>query len=105
MLLTKQGRDTPGFTTGIGVLENILLDSGLVGMSDNTLRPTKTDVKDEPLLPKREDENNQDRKPGLREIPIPVSASTVWYIEVGENPEQSDLDTFIEMQKLIFGKK
>ena len=105
VLLTRQGRDTSGFKTGVGVLENILLDSGLVGMSDNTLRPTKTEMEDEPSLPKREDEHKRDRKLGLRQIPIPVNASTVWYIEVGENPEDGDLDRFIEMQKLIFGKK
>jgi hypothetical protein len=105
LLLTKQGRDTTGFKTGVGVLENILLESGLVGMSDNALRPTKTDIKDERPLPKRDEDHKQDEKPGLRQIPIPVNASTVWYIEVGENPEDRDLDKFIEMQKLIFGKK
>lgn len=105
LLLTKQGRDTSGFTTGVGVLETILLESGLVGMSDNTLRPTKSDLGNEPSLPKGEEDHKQDKKLGLRQIPIPVNASTVWYIQVGENPEESDLDKFIEMQKLIFARK
>ena len=105
LLLTKQGRDNSGFTTGVGVLEDILLESGLVGMSDNALRPTKTEVKDEPQVSKDEPRQDGSKKPGLHQIPIPVSAARVWYIEVAENPEEGEIDKFIEMQKLIFGKK
>jgi hypothetical protein len=110
MLLTKQGRDTSGFSNGVGVLEGILLESDLVGMSDNTLRPMKTGLlKDELPAPKKDEPKKDGRlpgeNPGLRQIPIPVSASTIWYIEVGENPEDSEIDKFIEMQKLIFGVK
>jgi len=108
LLLTKQGRETSGFSTGVGVLEEILLESGLVGMSDNTLRPLQAQSKDEPLLPKRDELKQNGRQPegkisGLRQIPIPVSASTIWYIEVSENPEANEIDKFIEMQRLIFG--
>jgi hypothetical protein len=108
LLLTKQGRDTPGFSTGVGVLEEILLESGQVGKSENTLRPLQTQSKDEPLPPKHEEPRQPGREaegriPGLRQIPIPVSASTIWYIEVAENPEANEIDKFIEMQKLIFG--
>lgn len=108
LLLTKQGRDTSGFSTGVGVLEDILLESGLIGMSDNALRPTKADFKDEAPVRKQDEQAPNGRqfetkKPGLRQIPIPVSAATIWYIEVSENPEAGEIDRFIEMQRLIFG--
>ena len=105
VLLTRQGRDTSGFKAGVGVLETILLDSRLVGMSDNSLRPTRAELNDEPPAPKKDEPRQDERKPGLRQIPIPVSAAKVWYIEVAENPEEGEVDKFIEMQKLIFGKK
>ena len=108
LLLTKQGRDTSGFSTGVTVLEEVLLESGLVGMSENTLRPLQAQSKDEPLVPKREEQRQNGRQPGekipgLRQIPIPVSAATIWYIEVSENPGTDEIAKFIEMQKLIFG--
>jgi hypothetical protein len=108
VLLTKQGRNTSGFSTGVGVLEDILLESRLVGISDNTFRPLQAQATNELLLPKHEElrqpaQQPEGKIPGLRKIPIPVSASTIWYIEVGENPEANEIDKFIEMQKLIFG--
>jgi hypothetical protein len=113
LLLTKQGPDTLGFSAGVGVLEDMLLESGLVEKSGNTLRPTTAELNssDEvPPPPKKEDEppprngrQFESKKPGLRQIPIPVSAATIWYIEVGENPEAGEIDRFIEMQRLIFG--
>jgi hypothetical protein len=89
-------------TTGVGVLEDMLLESGLVGMSDNSLRPTRAESKDEPKTVSSEQPSIEK---GLRQIPVPVSASAVWYIQVAENPEDGEIDKFIEMQKLIFGKK
>jgi len=110
LLLTKQGRHTPGFSTGVGVLESILLESNMVGMSDNTFRPLTNEPSGELPLPKHHEPKPNGQPPegkmaGLRQIPIPVSASTIWYIEVGENPQDSEIDKFIEMQKLIFGVK
>src|SRR6266852_3436803 len=45
VILTKQGRETPGFVAGLGVLEDILTESGLIEMSDNSFRPAKGAVK------------------------------------------------------------
>jgi hypothetical protein len=109
LLLTKQGSDTPGFSIGVGVLEDILLESGFATKSDNAFRPVRGEFKDEPPVEEQREEKEQNNKqpvlpkPGLRQIPIPVSASTIWYIEVSENAKTEEIEKFIEMQKLIFG--
>jgi hypothetical protein len=106
LLLTKQGKDdAPGFTIGVRVLEDILVESGLVEESNDAFRPTKAEFRDELPTPKKEEEyrQNESKKVGLRQIPIPVSASIIWYIDVSENPEPGEIEKFIEMQKLIFG--
>ena len=109
LLLTRQGKETSGFTTGVSVLEDMLLESGLVGMSDNAFRPIRTEVRDETVvMPKQTEQvktghGQRSENSGLRQIPIPVSANTVWYIEVSESPEKADIETFIAMQRLIFG--
>jgi hypothetical protein len=111
-LRTKQGKNTPGFTSGIAALKDILVGSGLVQIEANLFKPikgqqngddeSKTALKSEPRSPSVEvfvDES------GLRKIPIPVSASSVWYIYVAANPGVEEIDRFIEMQQLIFGTK
>lgn len=112
LLLTKQGGETPGFSVGVGVLEDMLGESGLVTKSDNMLRPVRGDFNDESAAQKQRGPEDSSRNevrtleattPGLRQIPIPVSASMVWYIQVSENPELPEIEKFIEMQKLIFG--
>jgi hypothetical protein len=42
---------------------------------------------------------------GLRQIPIAVSASKVWFIQIDEDPDDAEIAKFIEMQKLIFSLK
>lgn len=110
LLLTKQGEDTPGFNIGVGVLEDILLESGFVGLSDNTFRSVRPEFSEQANIPSTNEEPDDRRggrggsnKSDLRKIPIPITASTVWYIEIGETPEPGDIDKFIEMQKLLFG--
>jgi hypothetical protein len=103
VLITKQGRQTDYFGTGVGVLEEILLESGLVAMVDNSLRPTtNTEVKEEP---KDGPGLNANKVPRLRQIPIAVSASKIWFIQIDENPDEAEIVRFIEMQKLIFSLK
>lgn len=107
--LTKQGKSTQGFTPGVGVLEDIFVESGWVEKSGNVLRPIKSesgeDAKEQVTVPQRGEQYKEDKsnKSDLRKIPIPVSASMIWYIEVTENPDPADIDKFIEMQRLIFG--
>ena len=90
----------------MSVLEDILVDSGLVGMSDNGLRSTTNELKAEPKDSLRGDQRAEPAKvAGLRTIPIPVNASTIWYIQVPDSFEEVEIDRFIEMQRLIFGRK
>jgi hypothetical protein len=114
VIITKQGKSSPGFTTGVGVLEDILLESGMIDMSGNTFRPTRIDpvehVREQLKVSPKEEEVNLVasnkiglNKQGLRQVPIPISASTVWFIEVAESPAEEDLNKFIEVQRLIFG--
>lgn len=111
VMITKQGRNSDYFGTGVGVLEDMLLESGLVAMADNSLRPTRD------VVPAEENHKaqiisqaNLGEKTGsigssaLRRIPIPVSTTTIWYVEVDEEPDESSLEKFIDMQKLIFNR-
>ena len=107
-LRTRQGKGNLGFTIGVSVLQDILTNSGLIGIEGNVMRPNKGQIEEEKkILPKDASQAIAILGPesGLRRIPIPVSASSVWYIQVGDNPEEGEIDKFIEMQKLIFGKK
>jgi hypothetical protein len=106
-LLTKQGKTNAGFATGASVLQGILLDSGEVDKVGTVLKISKTyedeDRKSPP--PRREIAANEILPAsGLRRIPVPVSAGSIWYVEVAENPNEFELEKFIEMQKLIFSK-
>ena len=110
VMITKQGAQGDYFGTGVGVLEDILLESGLVVLADNSLRPTRdTGRGDEnhkaPETPQRIVVEKSDvmSASGLRRIPIAVSAIDVWYVEVANDPDKVLLERFIEMQKLIFG--
>lgn len=107
-LITKHGNSTPGFTIGVGVLQDILRESGLIEVSADILRPAKDESEgDKAPLPKEGAAaiGNENSHVGLRKIPIPVSASAVWFIEVGENPGEAEVENFIEVQKRIFAKK
>jgi hypothetical protein len=112
VMITRQGRNSDYFGTGVGVLEDMLLESGLVAMVDNTLRPTRevTRADENHKTPAAYEERVVGKADaismsGLRRIPIPVSASDIWYVEVSESPDEFMLEKFIDMQKLIFGKK
>ena len=48
---------------------------------------------------------NKPASPGLNRIPIAVSTSSVWYIEVSETPKEGEIEKFLEMQRLMFGTK
>jgi hypothetical protein len=109
-LRTRQSKNTPGFTMGVGVLQDILLDSGLVEIEDGTLRPIRglteeIERKETPTEESRTHSVDVSVEANLRKIPVPVSATSIWYIWVAENPDDGDVDRFIEMQKLIFGRK
>jgi hypothetical protein len=56
-------------------------------------------------IQKEEPKPIENNVPGLRQIPIAVSASRVWYIQIEENADEAELAKFIEMQKLIFSLK
>ncbi len=106
-LTTKQGSSTSGFATGVAVLQEILRDSSLIEVSGNSLRPAQDETEEEKeSLSKKESASDEKHGvTGLRKIPIPVSASSIWYVEVDENPSEGEIEKFIEMQKLIFAKK
>jgi hypothetical protein len=107
-LMTKQGSTTAGFTIGVNVIQDILRESGLIEVSGNTLRPTQDESEEEKKSLLKDTPSSVAEKPagpGLRRIPIPVSASSVWYVELDENPGEGEIEKFIEMQKLIFTKK
>jgi hypothetical protein len=106
-LLTKQGKTNAGFATGASVLQGILLDSGEIDKVGTILKISKSygdeDRKSPP--PRREIAANEILPAsGLRRIPVPVSAGSIWYVEVAENPDEFELEKFIDMQKLIFSK-
>jgi hypothetical protein len=101
------GEKTEGFVTGTTILLEILTLSGLVEIKENTLRPAKGNVTEQTQQPERE-KNSIPNKPdssSLNRIPIAVSTSSVWYIEVSETPKEGEIEKFLEMQRLMFGNK
>ncbi len=104
---TKQGKANAGFTAGIGVFQDMLLESGQIEKSGNTLRAIKghsMPVHSNPIATESVPTPKSDDL-GLRKIPIPVNATTTWYVLISEKPEEADLDKFIEVQQLVFGRK
>jgi len=107
----KTGGKTEGFSTGVTILQEILSGAGLVELQGDVLRPIKGRTEE------REQERERDsvreekslpetpKNPGLRKIPIAVSMSSTWWIEVGENPAEGEVEKFLDMQKLMFGLK
>ena len=106
-LLTKQGKTIPGFTAGVSVIQDMLIDSGQIERVGNSLRPSKGYSEEGQRNPPKPNIAAAGKIPetGLRRIPIPVSATAIWYVEVGEGSNDAEIDTFIEMQKLIFSRK
>ena len=103
-LLTKQGKTNPGFATGVSVIQGILVDSSLIDKVGNVLRPNRgREDEERKTLPNRTVAPS-DTQPasGLRRIPIPVSADSIWYVEVAAAADKFELEKFGEMQKLIF---
>lgn len=106
VLLTKLGSDSDYFSTGVNVLRDLLLESGLVGMSENNgLRPNIVDLKEEVKDSLQGEAKADTGNAGLRKIPIAVSPSKVWFVQIDENPNDAEITKFIEMQRLIFSLK
>lgn len=101
------GGKTEGFVTGTAILVEILERSGVVEIKDNILRPTREVTAEQ--QPQSEKENNsipnRPASSGLNRIPIPVSTSSIWYVEVSESPKEGEIEKFLEMQKLMFGAR
>jgi hypothetical protein len=103
----RLGGKTEGFVTGTAILIEILVGSGTVEIAENTLRPSKGST------PEQKQEIEKEKNPitakpitpGLNRIPIAVSTSSVWYIEVSETPKEGEIEKFLEMQRLMFGTK
>ena len=107
-LLTKQGKTNAGFATGASVLQGILLDSGEIEKVGTMLRSIRAmQMKTSNSRPPRREiaaANEILPASGLRRIPVPVSAGSIWYVEVAENPDEFEVAKFLDMQKLIFSK-
>jgi hypothetical protein len=104
-IVLRLGGKTEGFVTGSTILLHILTLSGAVEVIDNVVRPSKGTVK-ESVSEGIKENNSIPNKPttsGLKRIPIAVSTSSVWWIEVGENPTPEEIQKFLDMQKLMFG--
>jgi hypothetical protein len=101
------GGKTEGFMTGTAILLEILLLSGAIDIAENTLRPSRGIVTEQTQQPEKEKNSipNRPTDSGLNRIPIPVSTSSIWYVEVGETPKEGEIEKFLEMQKLMFGAK
>jgi len=99
---------TDGFATGVTILQEILVSSGSIELAGDTLRPLRGRIEERYRDPENGGEKFKPQKPsdlGLKRIPIPVSTSSVWWVEVGEAPKEGEIDKFLEMQKLMFGTK
>jgi hypothetical protein len=99
---------TEGFGTGVTILQEILVSSGSIELVGDTLRPLRGRIEERYRAPENGGEKFNPQKssdPGLKRIPIPVSTSCVWWVEVGEAPKEGEIDKFLEMQKLMFGTK
>jgi|ERR1700676_271176 hypothetical protein len=99
------GGKTEGFVTGITILQEILVGSGLIEVVADTLRPLKGRTEERHLEPESKGEKLSPERPsesGLKRIPVPISTNSVWYIEVGEKPTPEEVQKFLEMQKLMF---
>ena len=99
---------TDGFATGVTIFQEILVSSGLIEVVGDMLRPLKGRIEEHHREPENKGEKPNPEKlsdSGLKRIPIPVSTSSVWWIEVGETPKDGEVDKFLEMQKLMFGTK
>ena len=95
-----------GFATGVTILQEILIGSGAVDLTGDTLRPIKSPFGEPAPIrePEREASHSVDVlvSAGLKRIPIAVSTESVWYVEVGEKPKPEEVQKFLEMQKLMF---
>jgi hypothetical protein len=98
---------TDGFATGVTILQEILVSSGSIELVGDTLRPLFSRTEERYREPGNGGEkfNQKPPGPGLKRIPIPVSTSSVWWVEVGDTPVEGEIDKFLEMQRLMFGTK
>lgn len=104
----RTGGKTDGFATGVTILQEVLVSSGAIEVIGDSLRPLKVRSEDREREREREEKPSFEKVPpitGLKRIPIPVSTSSVWWVEVSENADAGEIDKFLEMQKLMFGNK
>jgi hypothetical protein len=106
-LRTPGGKAAPGFATGASILQEIFINAGLIELVGDALCPLKGRNEEAKPEWERNGKPNFEKplSPGLKRIPIPVSTSSVWWVEVGENPVDGEVEKFLEMQKLMFGTK
>jgi hypothetical protein len=105
LLQTKQGRGSDYFGTGVNVLEDILVESGLVVRADNGLRSVANESFERIESAIVESDEANKRNPEFNRIPIPVSPGAVWYVEVGRAASEAEIQTFLNVPKMIFGIK
>ncbi len=104
--ITKQGKEADYFGTGVNVLADILLESGLIQETEKGYRATNRDERiEKEIASVALQKAHSGVKTELQRIPIPVSAGTIWYVEVAENPDEFELEKFLDMQKLVFSRK
>src|SRR5437867_69889 len=88
--LRTNGKNEAGFATGTSIFTAILTNSGLVELTGDTLRPLKQRIEEEAQRrepePSRKSKLEEPTAIGLKRIPIAVSTSSVWWIEVAETP-------------------
>jgi hypothetical protein len=102
----RLGGKTEGFTTGTSILLQLLTLSGGVEIKDNTIRPLRVTAKVQlEQIEKEKPSTVNTSAPDLHRIPIPVSTNSVWYIEVGKEPKEGEVERFLAMQNLMFGIK
>jgi len=102
--ITKLGKDSDNFSTGVNVLADLLSESTLIQTTDKGFRAAGREAHQEgqPSSPQKQTQADYAR---FHKIPIAVSAANVWYIEVPKEFEAEEIERFIEMQRLIFGLK
>jgi len=95
----------------IGTLLDLLSEADRIVVEGGMVRPLATERRSTrstpiPLLQTSPSETTQNKlTTGFRRIPIPVSAGSVWYVEIAESQKPEELKKFLSMQRLIFDVK
>lgn len=101
----RTGEKAAGFATGVTILQEILVASGTVELAGDSLRPLKGRLREKSpeIEPEKKVFPENPANSGLKKIPIAVSTSSVWWVEVAESPAEGEVEKFLEMQRLMFG--